>query len=110
MRFRTSRRPFLPSIRMSLTAEIAPIFLALSTLSTTAVIHYSLGTSIPGTNSPIYSGPIFLTNTAHVRARAFETGLFPGPIHSESYVSLATNALNFVSDLPVMILHNNNGG
>src|SRR4030095_8514297 len=49
-----------------------------------------------------------ITNTASVRARAFATGLLPGPISTKTFIGLAnqTNIIGFNSDLPVMILHN----
>jgi hypothetical protein len=67
-------------------------------------------TNVPGTNSPIYTNPIPITTTMHVRARAFQTGSLPGRPQSHSYIALNTNSLNFTSDLPIVILHNVGGG
>ncbi len=99
-------------------ATNAPFYLSLSTPISNAVIYYLLGTNgisgsaLPDTNSFIYSTPILVTNTILVRARAFAPGLFPGSIHTEMYIALSaqTNILNFVSDLPILILHNFGGG
>lgn len=84
----------------------SPFELTLSTGSSNAVIRYTIGTNFPSETSPIYSGPIQITNTMQVRARAYEPGLLPGPPRSESFVMLASAVVNFTSDLPIVILHN----
>ena len=40
-----------------------------------AEIHYTTDGSIPSLQSPLYTGPITITNTVALRARAFKTGL-----------------------------------
>ncbi len=69
-------------------------------------------TNIPTASSPLYTGPIQLTNAALVAARAFprQGGFFPGPVHAESYVQLTPAAASFTSDLPIMLFHNLGGG
>ncbi len=101
----------------------APFDLVLSTPLSNAVIYYAFGT-----NSPVFAGatftgnnaagantfrytngfPIRVTNTAVVRARAFATNLFAGPLATKTYIGLGnqTNVTAFSSDLPIMILHN----
>jgi hypothetical protein len=87
-----------------------PFQLALSAASSNAVIRYTIGTNLPTEASAIYTAPITITNTAHVRARAFEAGLLPGAPRSESYVALDTNLVTFSSTLPIVILHDNGAG
>ena len=87
-----------------------PFSLALSTVASQAVIHYAFGTNLPTESSPAYTGPIAITNTTWVRARAFVPGLLPGPVWSESYFQLAPGVASFSSDLPVIVLHNLGGG
>ena len=82
----------------------APFTLELRTGGRKAVIHYTRDGSMPSTNSPAYQAPLLITNTSHIRARAFERGRLPGPPHSEAYLFLSTNALNFTSTLPVIVL------
>jgi hypothetical protein len=83
-----------------------PFQLTLSTDSTNAVIYYLLGTNTPGTNSTRYTGPISVNGSTLIRARAYQPGLFPGPVASRTYLALSSDVLAFNSDLPLMILHN----
>ncbi len=76
----------------------------LSTAEKGAVIHYTQDGTLPSTNSPVYETPLLITNTTHVRARAFHEKLLPGPPTSEAYVKLATNVLAFSSTLPVLMV------
>jgi len=64
----------------------------------------SVGT-VPTDTSTLYAGPINVTNTVQVRARSFESGLLRGPVHSESYILLNANVINFTSNLPVLVIH-----
>ena len=91
-----------------------PFALSLSVATPGASIYYAFGTNQPGSNanSFLYTGPIQVTNTLAVRARAIAAGLLPSPITTKSYLGLSTetNVVNFNSDLPIMILHNYNQG
>jgi hypothetical protein len=82
-----------------------PFALELSSRSTGAVIRYTLDGQLPTGSSSAYHGPLAITNTARVRARAYQEGLFPGPPRSEVYVKLFTNVLSFTSTLPIVIMH-----
>lgn len=103
---------FSPAVRYSQDGGTfrSPFQLTLSTPASNAVIRYTIGTNFPTESSPIYSGPISITNTMQVRARAYEPGLLPGPPRSESFILLASALANFTSDLPIVILHNNGRG
>src|SRR6266404_6135952 len=59
--------------------------LQLSTRSLRAVIRYSLNGKLPTSRSPVYAGPLLITNTTQVRVRAYQDGLLPGPPRSETY-------------------------
>ena len=69
-------------------------------------------TNVPTSQSPLYTGPIPITNTVIVRARAFprQPGLFPGPPVSFPYVRLSPAAATFTSPLPILLIHNLGGG
>jgi hypothetical protein len=69
-------------------------------------------TNIPTAGSPIYAGPIAITNHMQVRARAFPrtANTLPGPPRSETFLKVATSLYTFSSDLPAMILYNFAGG
>ena len=84
--------------------------LTLATASSNALIYYTLDGSAPTNSSLLYAGAITMAATRQVRARAFEAGLLPGPIRSESYLQLNGNVLGFSSDLPVVVIHNFGAG
>lgn len=82
-----------------------PFELELRTSLPDAVIRYTLDGNLPTNSSPVYAGPLWVTNSVQVRARAYQQGLLPGPPSSESYIILHTNVVAFSSDLPVIVLH-----
>ena len=84
--------------------------LTLATASSNALIYYTLDGSAPTNSSLLYAGAITMAATRQVRARAFEAGLLPGPIRSESYLQLNGNVLGFSSDLPLVVIHNFGAG
>jgi hypothetical protein len=75
-----------------------------------SVIHYTTTTNLPTRASPVYAGPIRITSTTVIRARAYAPGRLLGPPRTAHYIQLNTNALNFTSDLPIAILDNFGGG
>ncbi|HTL56672.1 MAG TPA: lamin tail domain-containing protein [Candidatus Limnocylindrales bacterium] len=97
-----------------------PFALSLSTADTNAVIRYLLVTNgpsavvtvVPNANSPIYTGPITISGSIQVRARAFSTraGYFPGPLHNETYLQISPGLTSFSSDLPIVVFHDMGGG
>jgi hypothetical protein len=72
---------------------------------TNAVIRYTLNGTMPASNSTVYAGPIPISASTQVRARAFQPGLLPGPTHSEAYLQLTAETAGFSSDLPVVVIH-----
>ena len=75
-----------------------------------AVIQYTTDGSLPvpgGASVQVYTGPILLTNTTQIRARATERGLLPGAPSSETYLML-TPDLNqlatMTSSIPILVL------
>jgi hypothetical protein len=82
-------------------------------------IYYTLDRSAPTTVSLAYAGPISITNSVIVRARAFAPGYLPGVVASASYLKLATNRVTsgavtnlqqFGSDLPIVVVHSLGAG
>ena len=88
-----------PSIPVGLSAD-----------SPGAVIHYTLDGSIPTEGSPQYAGPITISTTTQVRARAYESGRPPSVIATEAYVKLAAGLQTYTSDLPVLVIDTFGGG
>ncbi|MBN1853522.1 MAG: lamin tail domain-containing protein [Pirellulales bacterium] len=88
----------------------APFQLILSTSSANASIRYTTNGAIPDESSTLYTGPLTISASTRIRARAFETGLAPGPVESESYLLIGSSLTNFRgtgeafdSNLPLMI-------
>lgn len=67
-------------------------------------------TNVPTASSTLYTGPITVNGTMQVRARAFEPGKLPGTPVTASYIQIAANAVNFSSDIPLVIVHNFGAG
>ncbi|MEW6157077.1 MAG: CotH kinase family protein, partial [Verrucomicrobiota bacterium] len=82
-----------------------PFELLLTTEVVNGLIRYTTDGNMPTNGSPLYTGAIRITNTVQIRARVFQEGLLPGPPHSETYLLLSNNVLNFTSTLPVVVLH-----
>lgn len=98
---------FAPSVQFSRGGGSfqAPFLLELGCGATNAFIRFTLDGHLPTSDSALYREPLVITNTLYVRARAFVNNLLPGPPHSESYQSLATNLPGFSSRLPVLVMN-----
>jgi len=59
--------------------------ITITTATTNAVVHYTLDGSEPKQSSSIYSGPVPVTQTATVKARAFLPGIGPSDFASQTY-------------------------
>ena len=81
-----------------------PFAVEISCRSTGAVIRYTVDGTIPNHVSAAYAKPLQITNTAHLRARAYQEGLLSGPPQSVAYLKLFTNVLDFSSTLPVLVM------
>lgn len=89
--------------------------LELSVSDTNFVVRYfvvnsaatATSNNVPSATSPAYSGPIPISVTTQIRARAYPTtpGYYPGPASSETYLQIDAGAAGFTSDLPVIIFH-----
>ena len=94
--------------------------LTLSTDSSNTTIRYFLVTNavsaaltnVPNSTSPIYTAPLTISSNIQVRARAFstQTNVFPGPPTTATYLQITAGAAAFISDVPIILLHNFNGG
>jgi len=103
---------FAPDVRFSKRSGpyLKPFLLSLATPSTDAAIRFTLDGSFPGeTNARLltYAGPIAITNTTQVRARAYQTGLLPGSPASETFLRLTNDPAqlaSFTSTLPIVVM------
>jgi hypothetical protein len=113
---------FGPEVQFSVVSRTfqQPFTLTLSTSDSNAVIRYLLVnsgaaaavTNVPTSASTLYTGPLTISGSTQVRARAFsaQSGTFPGPLHNETYLLIGSDVTNFSSDLPVVVFHNMGGG
>ncbi len=75
-----------------------------------AEIRYTLNNTEPGLGSTLYVAPLTITASTLVRARAFETDMAPSPSVSLGFIRLAADAVNFMSDIPVVLIENFGAG
>ncbi len=68
------------------------------------IIRYTLNGSPPATNSPIYTGPLRLATNVTLKARVFQTNLWPSRVVSRSYFFLDNTTREFSSNLPLLIM------
>jgi hypothetical protein len=68
------------------------------------MIRYTADGTLPNSNSLVYAGPFAITNTTHLRARAYQAGQLPGPPTSVVFLKLSTNAAAFSSTLPMLVM------
>ena len=93
-------------LRFSRTGGVfdASFAVALSADAPQATIYYTLNDSLPTESSLLYTGPITISNSTRIRARAFEPNKYPGPVVSASYLKLAADLEGFDSNLPIVIV------
>ena len=77
----------------------------LTITATAGTIRYAMDGSVPTTNSTVYAGPLTFGTNATIRARAFQTGLWPSPVVARNYVFLDSTARDFTSNLPLLIMN-----
>lgn len=73
--------------------------------SANTVIRYTLNGMEPTETSAAYSGPISVSGTALLQARAFEPGIHPSATASAAYTFLDETLRQFSSTLPLVILN-----
>jgi hypothetical protein len=76
----------------------------LSTSTPGATIRYTTNNSAPTAASTLYAGPINLTASTIVRAKAFASGYVDSPVSSESYTAVDSTVNTFRSNLPIVVL------
>ena len=84
--------------------------LTLATPSPEATIRYTTDGTLPAVTSTPYASPIPVSATTLVRAQAFEPGLAPSAVRTETYLFVDASAQSFVSDLPLVVVDNLGAG
>ena len=67
----------------------APFDVTITTATPGATIRYTTDGSAPTEMSPAYTGPIHMTTTTTLRAKAFKTGFQPSNVDTQTYLFLA---------------------
>jgi hypothetical protein len=86
-----------------------PVTVTLFDTTPGATIHYTLDSSEPTEASPLYTGPLTITASTDVRARAFAADSLPSKLVSHFYLILASNVQDVNSNLPIMVIHSFEG-
>src|ERR1051326_3922793 len=76
--------------------------LNVSVTAPATILRYTLDGSEPTELSKELNGPLAITNTTLVRARAFAPGHAPGAVVSHTYVLIEAELLEFHSNLPLI--------
>lgn len=102
----TSGKGFASEVSFSRRSRsfVDPFELELSCPDAGTTIRYTLDGSLPSQKSSAYEGPLLVTNSLPVRARAYREGFLPGPPVSETFLRLHTNTLTFNSSLPLLVI------
>ncbi|HNQ88603.1 MAG TPA: CotH kinase family protein [Verrucomicrobiota bacterium] len=69
-----------------------------------ATIRYTVNNQLPTESSTLYTGPISVTQSRAIRARAFVAGMLPSAPATEVYTLLDTGLHAFSSPLPLVII------
>jgi CotH kinase protein/Chitobiase/beta-hexosaminidase C-terminal domain len=65
-------------------------------------IHYTLDGSVPTLDSPVYDGPLTMSDTTLVRAVISDSGVLT--YFAQTYVHIGEDVVDFSSDLPIVII------
>jgi hypothetical protein len=78
--------------------HLGGVTVSLATLDVSDSIYYTTDGSMPDKSDHLYTGPVNVTGSEVIRARAFHYGAVPGPVGSNTYVTELDH------DLPVVCL------
>ncbi|MDB6031924.1 MAG: Por secretion system C-terminal sorting protein, partial [Verrucomicrobiales bacterium] len=77
------------------------------TITAAGTVYYTSDSSLPNTNSTLYTGPITLATNSTIKARAFppagSTDL-PSDVVARNYIFLDDSTVDFNSNLPLLII------
>lgn len=86
------------------------VSLELTSTSEGTEIRFTSDGTQPTTESTLYEGPIEISETTQIRARAFKLDQVPSPVYGQSYIKLADDVQDFTSNIPILVLENFDGG
>ena len=86
------------------------ITVILSSENPGAEIRYTLDGSDPSEASSLYTSTLSISDPTQLRARAFEPDRIAGPLAVADYAFLDSSMLNYLSDIPVIVMDNFGAG
>lgn len=89
--------------------KTSPISVSL-TAQNPGEIRFTLDGSEPNTNSLLYTTPLNISEPTQLRARAYEPNRAAGPIIGEDFSFIDSSLLNYLSEIPVLVMDNFGGG
>jgi hypothetical protein len=94
-------------VQFSMPGGIYTSNLVVSLFSATpgASIRFTLDNKMPTESSTLYTGPIGISNSVAIRARAFVPGLTPGAPVTAIFTLLDTDTRSFSSQLPLVVIN-----
>jgi hypothetical protein len=95
-----------PTISLSGRTFTDPLQVEFSTDLEGGVVRYTTDGEIPNSESPIYEGPITVSESTEFRVRTFAVGHAPSEIVAESFIKLDVAVTGYTSDLPIFVLDN----
>ncbi len=83
---------------------------SLSTATSGAEIRYTTDRTVPTATSPLYTGPITLTQSTMLRVKSFAPGLVASPVVGQTYTAVDGTVNTFRSNLPIVVLDSYGAG
>ncbi|MBI5383509.1 MAG: immunoglobulin domain-containing protein [Verrucomicrobia bacterium] len=68
-------------------------------------IRFTTNGTVPTASSPVYTGPITFSANTTIKARVFQTGLWPSAVGARTYLFLDSTTADFTSNLPLLIIN-----
>ncbi len=89
---------------------LTPFALTLTSAIPNETIRFTLDGSVPTQSSTLYTGPISISVSTEVRARAYSLDGLAGAVFGETYELLTAGLNSFTSNLPILVLDNYGAG
>ena len=96
--------PKSPQFTVAGTTFTDSVVVDLTAAYPTDTIHYTLNESVPNATSPVWAGPLTVTDTTMIRAASIGTNGKASRVVSETHIELGADVLDSSSNLPIVIV------